>query len=78
MAEDRCNIATQYHPTLSFMETLQDCPAHIPVGAVPLLATDHHGYAEKLAIVTATANNVYSKFLHSKEGDGFTGQVSQL
>ncbi len=60
------------------METLRDYPAHLPVGAVPLLATNHYGYADKLAVVTTTANSVYNKFLHSKEGEHFSGQVSYV
>ena len=59
----------------SFKETLQGCPCHVPVGAVPLVATEFYGYTESLAVVTKTANTVYRRFLRSDEGKNFSGQV---
>ena len=47
----------------------------MPVGVVPLLVTEFHGYSSLLTTVSAAANQVYQEFLRSEEGQNFAGQV---
>ena len=47
----------------------------VPVGTIPLLATEFHGYTDTLTEVSAAANKVYREFLRSEEGQNFAGQV---
>lgn len=61
--------------TQSFEEILEGCPGHVPIGTVPLLATEHHEYHKSLATVSEMANKVYWQFLESDEGVNFNGQV---
>ncbi|XP_062237893.1 membrane-associated phosphatidylinositol transfer protein 2-like isoform X2 [Platichthys flesus] len=48
---------------------------HIPLAALPLLATSAPQYQEALATVIVRANQVYTDFLKSLEGSAFSGQV---
>ncbi|XP_034094117.1 membrane-associated phosphatidylinositol transfer protein 2-like isoform X6 [Gymnodraco acuticeps] len=48
---------------------------HIPLAALPLLATSAPQYQDALATVIVRANQVYSDFLKSLEGAAFSGQV---
>lgn len=49
---------------------------HIPLAALPLLATSSPQYQEAVATVILRANQVYSDFIKSQEGASFNGQVS--
>jgi hypothetical protein len=53
----------------------RDYSYSIPLGAIPLLATEFHDYGEVLKKVASKANQVYRDFLKSDEGRNFTGQV---
>ncbi|XP_010789047.1 membrane-associated phosphatidylinositol transfer protein 2 [Notothenia coriiceps] len=48
---------------------------HIPLAALPLLATSAPQYQDAMATVIVRANQVYSDFLKSLEGAAFSGQV---
>ncbi|KAL3041898.1 hypothetical protein OYC64_019970 [Pagothenia borchgrevinki] len=48
---------------------------HIPLAALPLLATAAPQYQEAVATVILRANQVYNDFLKSVEGSSFNGQV---
>lgn len=49
---------------------------HIPLAALPLLATSAPQYQDAVATVILRANQVYSDFIRSLEGESFNGQVS--
>nr|XP_046230402.1 membrane-associated phosphatidylinositol transfer protein 2-like isoform X1 [Scatophagus argus]XP_046230403.1 membrane-associated phosphatidylinositol transfer protein 2-like isoform X1 [Scatophagus argus]XP_046230404.1 membrane-associated phosphatidylinositol transfer protein 2-like isoform X1 [Scatophagus argus]XP_046230405.1 membrane-associated phosphatidylinositol transfer protein 2-like isoform X1 [Scatophagus argus]XP_046230406.1 membrane-associated phosphatidylinositol transfer protei len=48
---------------------------HIPLAALPLLATSAPQYQDAVATVILRANQVYSDFIKSLEGESFNGQV---
>ncbi|XP_061734262.1 membrane-associated phosphatidylinositol transfer protein 3 isoform X1 [Nerophis ophidion] len=48
---------------------------HLPLAALPLLAIVSPRYQDAVATVIARANQVYRSFLHSEDGQGFSGQV---
>uniref|UniRef100_A0A3P8VYT9 Phosphatidylinositol transfer protein, membrane-associated 2 n=1 Tax=Cynoglossus semilaevis TaxID=244447 RepID=A0A3P8VYT9_CYNSE len=48
---------------------------HIPLAALPLLATSAPQYQDAVATVILRANQVYSDFIKSLDGASFTGQV---
>ncbi|XP_067862307.1 membrane-associated phosphatidylinositol transfer protein 2 isoform X2 [Heptranchias perlo] len=48
---------------------------HVPLAALPLLATSSPQYQEAVATVIFRANQVYGDFIKSQEGVSFTGQV---
>ncbi|CAN9513191.1 unnamed protein product [Ophioblennius macclurei] len=48
---------------------------HIPLAALPLLATSAPQYQDAVATVIARANQVYTDFLKSLDGAAFSGQV---
>ncbi|XP_074493989.1 membrane-associated phosphatidylinositol transfer protein 2-like isoform X3 [Sebastes fasciatus] len=48
---------------------------HIPLAALPLLATSAPQYQEAMAAVIVRANQVYTDFMKSLDGASFTGQV---
>ena len=50
----------------------------LPVGLIPLMATQTHAYKEFLKQTIADANAVYREFLSSDEGKNFRGQVPKL
>ncbi|XP_077164361.1 membrane-associated phosphatidylinositol transfer protein 2 isoform X2 [Paroedura picta] len=54
---------------------LSNSQDHIPLAALPLLATSSPQYQEAVATVILRANQVYSEFLKSQEGTSFSGQV---
>ncbi|OCT98382.1 hypothetical protein XELAEV_18010614mg [Xenopus laevis] len=54
---------------------LSNSQDHIPLAALPLLATSSPQYLEAVATVIHRANQVYSEFTKSQEGMSFTGQV---
>lgn len=49
---------------------------HIPLAALPLLATSAPQYQEAMATVIVRANQVYTDFIKSLDGAAFSGQVS--
>lgn len=49
---------------------------HIPLAALPLLATSAPQYQDAVATVILRANQVYNDFIKSLEGASFNGQVS--
>ena len=51
---------------------------HLPLAALPLLAIASPRYLDAVATVIVRANQVYQSFLHSEDGQGFTGQVSSI
>ncbi|XP_048100485.1 membrane-associated phosphatidylinositol transfer protein 2-like [Alosa alosa] len=48
---------------------------HIPLAALPLLATSSPQYQEAVATVITRANQVYADFIRSLDGVAFSGQV---
>uniref|UniRef100_A0A8D0DYM1 Phosphatidylinositol transfer protein membrane associated 2 n=1 Tax=Salvator merianae TaxID=96440 RepID=A0A8D0DYM1_SALMN len=54
---------------------LSNSQDHIPLAALPLLATSSPQYQEAVATVILRANQVYSEFIRSQEGTSFNGQV---
>uniref|UniRef100_A0A672JUJ7 DDHD domain-containing protein n=1 Tax=Salarias fasciatus TaxID=181472 RepID=A0A672JUJ7_SALFA len=48
---------------------------HIPLAALPLLATSAPQYQEAVATVIVRANQVYTDFMKSLDGAAFSGQV---
>ncbi|XP_040272122.1 membrane-associated phosphatidylinositol transfer protein 2 isoform X5 [Bufo bufo] len=54
---------------------LSNSQDHIPLAALPLLATSSPQYLEAVAMVIHRANQVYLDFTKSHEGMSFTGQV---
>ncbi|XP_064424230.1 membrane-associated phosphatidylinositol transfer protein 2 isoform X3 [Latimeria chalumnae] len=54
---------------------LSNSQDHIPLAALPLLATSSPQYQEAVAAVVLRANQVYSDFIKSQEGASFTGQI---
>ncbi|KAK2887994.1 membrane-associated phosphatidylinositol transfer protein 2-like isoform X3 [Channa argus] len=55
-----------------YLSSSQD---HIPLAALPLLATSAPQYQDAVATVILRANQVYSDFIKSLEGASFNGQV---
>lgn len=49
---------------------------HIPLAALPLLATSSPQYQEAITAVIQRANLAYGDFIKSQEGMTFNGQVS--
>ena len=56
-------------------EEHRDCPCFLPVGSIPVIATECCTYNDSLKRVTEVANRVYQEFLESEEGLNFSGQV---
>ncbi|XP_062445667.1 membrane-associated phosphatidylinositol transfer protein 2 isoform X7 [Rhea pennata] len=54
---------------------LSNSQDHIPLAALPLLATSSPQYQEAVAAVIVRANQAYSEFIRSQEGTSFNGQV---
>ncbi|XP_069650906.1 membrane-associated phosphatidylinositol transfer protein 2 isoform X7 [Haliaeetus albicilla] len=54
---------------------LSNSQDHIPLAALPLLATSSPQYQEAVATVIVRANQAYSEFIRSQEGMAFNGQV---
>ena len=65
-------------PTLNkepLRENNDCCYGIIPIGVIPLLATNCYTYPDMLRSVSVAANTVFQEFLQSEEGQGFNGQV---
>uniref|UniRef100_A0A8C0G839 DDHD domain-containing protein n=1 Tax=Chelonoidis abingdonii TaxID=106734 RepID=A0A8C0G839_CHEAB len=56
-------------------DSLSSSQDHIPLAALPLLATSSGSYQHAVATTISRANQAHSAFLHSPEGSGFCGQV---
>ncbi|XP_060031928.1 membrane-associated phosphatidylinositol transfer protein 1 isoform X2 [Erinaceus europaeus] len=56
-------------------DSLSRSQDHIPLAALPLLATSSSRYQGAVATVIARTNQAYAAFLRSAEGAGFCGQV---
>ncbi|XP_049748622.1 membrane-associated phosphatidylinositol transfer protein 1 isoform X2 [Elephas maximus indicus] len=56
-------------------DSLSRSQDHIPLAALPLLATSSSRYQGAVATVIAHTNQAYTAFLRSPEGTGFCGQV---
>nr|XP_048314537.1 membrane-associated phosphatidylinositol transfer protein 1 isoform X1 [Myodes glareolus]XP_048314538.1 membrane-associated phosphatidylinositol transfer protein 1 isoform X1 [Myodes glareolus] len=56
-------------------DSLSRSQDHIPLAALPLLATSSARYQGAVATVIARTNQAYAAFLRSSEGTGFCGQV---
>uniref|UniRef100_A0A8C5AH30 Phosphatidylinositol transfer protein membrane associated 2 n=1 Tax=Gadus morhua TaxID=8049 RepID=A0A8C5AH30_GADMO len=54
---------------------LSNSQDHIPLAALPLLATSAPQYQDAVATVIIRANQVYADFMKSVEGASFSGQV---
>ncbi|XP_023579083.1 membrane-associated phosphatidylinositol transfer protein 3 isoform X2 [Octodon degus] len=53
---------------------LSNSQDHVPLAALPLLAISSPQYQDAVAMVIERANQVYSEFLKSADGIGFSGQ----
>ena len=69
---------SQTNKKLDQLPPERDYSYSIPLGAIPLLATEFHDYGEVLKKVASKANQVYQDFLKSDEGRTFTGQVQKI
>lgn len=69
----RCSLSP-YSYDEGCLSSSQD---HIPLAALPLLATSAPQYQDAVATVILRANQVYGDFIRSLEGASFNGQVSQ-
>lgn len=56
-------------------DSLSRSQDHIPLAALPLLATSSSRYQGAVATVISRTNQAYAAFLRSSEGTGFCGQV---
>ncbi|XP_066467425.1 membrane-associated phosphatidylinositol transfer protein 1 isoform X1 [Tiliqua scincoides] len=56
-------------------DSLSSSQDHIPLAALPLLATSSGSYQNAVATVISRANQAYASFIHSSDGTGFCGQV---
>lgn len=68
-----CGSLSPYSYDEGCLSSSQD---HIPLAALPLLATSAPQYQEAMATVIVRANQVYADFIKSLDGAAFSGQVS--
>ncbi|XP_077996316.1 membrane-associated phosphatidylinositol transfer protein 2-like [Glandiceps talaboti] len=54
------------------------CGDFLPLGALPVMATSSPEYVDIVTTTINRANAVFSDFIKSEEGMGFTGQVSMI
>ncbi|NXH73396.1 PITM1 protein, partial [Hydrobates tethys] len=71
-------LVSKLSPYSHDRDSLSSSQDHIPLAALPLLATSSGSYQHAVGAVIARANQAYSAFLHSGEGAGFCGQVVLL
>ncbi|XP_010562606.1 PREDICTED: membrane-associated phosphatidylinositol transfer protein 1 isoform X1 [Haliaeetus leucocephalus] len=71
-------LVSKLSPYSHDRDSLSSSQDHIPLAALPLLATSSGSYQHAVGAVIARANQAYSTFLHSGEGAGFCGQVVLL
>lgn len=70
-----CHVPLRLSPYSHDRDSLSSSQDHIPLAALPLLATSSGIYQHAVGTVIARANQAYAAFLHSGEGTGFCGQV---
>ncbi|KAM8807445.1 membrane-associated phosphatidylinositol transfer protein 1 [Eudromia elegans] len=68
-------LVSKLSPYSHDRDSLSSSQDHIPLAALPLLATSSGSYQHAVGTVITRANQAYSTFLHSGEGAGFCGQV---
>ncbi|XP_064019372.1 membrane-associated phosphatidylinositol transfer protein 1 isoform X1 [Pogoniulus pusillus] len=71
-------LVSKLSPYSHDRDSLSSSQDHIPLAALPLLATSSGSYQHAVGAVIARANQAYGTFLHSAEGAGFCGQVVLL
>ncbi|XP_061306908.1 membrane-associated phosphatidylinositol transfer protein 1 isoform X2 [Pezoporus flaviventris] len=71
-------LVSRLSPYSHDTDRLYSSQDHIPLAALPLLATSSGSYLHALGTVVARANQAYGAFLRSREGAGFCGQVVLL
>ncbi|XP_017664914.1 PREDICTED: membrane-associated phosphatidylinositol transfer protein 1 [Lepidothrix coronata] len=71
-------LVSKLSPYSHDRDSLSSSQDHIPLAALPLLATSSGTYQHAVGTVIARANQAYGAFLHSGEGAGFCGQVVLL
>ncbi|NXG56299.1 PITM1 protein, partial [Hemiprocne comata] len=71
-------LVSKLSPYSHDRDSLSSSQDHIPLAALPLLATSSAGYQHAVGAVIARANQAYGAFLRSGEGAGFCGQVVLL
>ncbi|XP_062290241.1 membrane-associated phosphatidylinositol transfer protein 2-like [Scomber scombrus] len=72
---DAFSLVSNLSPYSYDESCLSSSQDHIPLAALPLLATSAPQYQDAVATVILRANQVYSDFIRSLEGASFTGQV---
>ncbi|XP_074904476.1 membrane-associated phosphatidylinositol transfer protein 1 isoform X2 [Buteo buteo] len=70
-------LVSKLSPYSHDRDSLSSSQDHIPLAALPLLATSSGSYQHAVGAVIARANQAYSTFLHSGEGAGFCGQSTE-
>ncbi|NXM29937.1 PITM1 protein, partial [Oxyruncus cristatus] len=71
-------LVSKLSPYSHDRDSLSSSQDHIPLAALPLLATSSGTYQQAVGTVITRANQAYGAFLHSGEGAGFCGQVVLL
>ncbi|XP_053837203.1 membrane-associated phosphatidylinositol transfer protein 1 isoform X4 [Vidua macroura] len=71
-------LVSKLSPYSHDRDSLSSSQDHIPLAALPLLATSSGIYQQAVGTVITRANQAYAAFLHSGEGTGFCGQVVLL
>ncbi|XP_062350151.1 membrane-associated phosphatidylinositol transfer protein 1 isoform X3 [Cinclus cinclus] len=71
-------LVSKLSPYSHDRDSLSSSQDHIPLAALPLLATSSGTYQHAVGTIITRANQVYAAFLHSGEGTGFCGQVVLL
>ncbi|KAM6975605.1 membrane-associated phosphatidylinositol transfer protein 2 [Tautogolabrus adspersus] len=72
---DAFSLVSNLSPYSYDESCLSSSQDHIPLAALPLLATSAPQYQDAVATVILRANQVYSDFIKSLEGETFNGQV---
>ncbi|XP_060117680.1 membrane-associated phosphatidylinositol transfer protein 1 [Heteronotia binoei] len=68
-------LVSKLSPYSHDCDSLSSSQDHIPLAALPLLATSSGSYQNAVATVIARTNQAYVNFIHSPDGAGFCGQV---
>ncbi|XP_071618497.1 membrane-associated phosphatidylinositol transfer protein 1 [Heliangelus exortis] len=71
-------LVSRLSPYSHDKDSLSSSQDHIPLAALPLLATSSVTYQHAVGAVITRANQAYGAFLRSGEGVGFCGQVVLL
>ncbi|OXB63195.1 UNVERIFIED_CONTAM: hypothetical protein H355_013960 [Colinus virginianus] len=70
-------LVSKLSPYSHDRDSLSSSQDHIPLAALPLLATSSGSYQHAVGTVVTRANQAYAAFLHSAEGTGFCGQSTE-